>query len=88
MQIINRTKEAITLEIVLANGTVDSINIQPQGRIKALPEGAVINPKKRRQYEQIAKFVDDVPKPTTTPGTTPDPEAGPNGSVTVTASAT
>jgi hypothetical protein len=56
MKLINKTKEQITLEIVDTNGNVDSINIQPQGRV-TVPEGFSISESKLPQYAQVVQMI-------------------------------
>jgi hypothetical protein len=62
MKLINRTKVLQTVEIVLANGTPDSVNLQPLSRAD-LPRGATVNPKKIEVYKPIIKVVEDVVAP-------------------------
>jgi hypothetical protein len=90
MKVINRTKEMVTLEIVLANGAHDSVNIQPQGRIH-LPAGAVLNPTKELVYNRIVKIIavpETAPEATVSPSTTPHAvtDSANGNSVTVTTS--
>lgn len=69
MKVINRTKDLLTLEIVLANGKKDSVNIQPLGRAD-LPPGSMINPDKELVYGPLIKKIDDAaPLPTPAPST-------------------
>lgn len=56
MKIINPTQDFKTIDIVLANGERDSVNLQPQSRA-SLPVGAVIAPEKARVYASFLKTV-------------------------------
>lgn len=86
MQVINRTKEQTTLEIVLANGARDSINIQPQSRV-TLPQGATLNPDKAVVYARIVKVVEDVAPPATPAPAPEDAEGASNDTVSITETA-
>ena len=65
MQVYNRLDEFVTIEIMLANGSLDSVNIQPRGRV-TLPPGAKINPDKAKLYASYTKVKDEAPAPTKT----------------------
>lgn len=55
MLLINKTEQLATVEIILANGSKDSVNVQPRSRV-SLPPGSVPNPKKLAVYKQFIKF--------------------------------
>lgn len=65
MKVLNSLRELITVEIMLANGTIDSVNIQPRSRAE-LPPGAKINPAKEKLYASYTKVIHDVVAPTKT----------------------
>lgn len=47
MALINKTNFMMSVPIVLADGTRDSVNIQPNRRVD-LPEGAMLDPRRAR----------------------------------------
>lgn len=47
MALINKTNFMMSVPIVLADGTRDSVNIQPNRRVD-LPEGATLDPRRAR----------------------------------------
>jgi len=51
MPLINSLTVGVTLKIILADGTKDSINIQPKGKV-SLPAGAVVDPAYVAEYNQ------------------------------------
>jgi len=79
MKVINRTKDFLTVPLILANGTKDSINIQPMGRV-TLPEGAEVDPSKAAAYKTRIKVFDNVVPPsvvtTSTGGTASESSTG------------
>lgn len=64
MKIINPTQDFKTIDVVLANGQRDSVNLQPGGRA-SLPEGSVVCPDKARVYASWLKTApekNDIPE--------------------------
>ncbi len=49
MALINKTNFMLSVPIVLADGTRDSVNIQPNRRVN-LPEGAILDPRRARDF--------------------------------------
>lgn len=49
MALINKTNFMLSVPIVLADGTRDSVNIQPNRRVN-LPAGAVLDPRRARDF--------------------------------------
>lgn len=49
MALINKTNFMLSVPIVLADGTRDSVNIQPNRRVN-LPDGAVLDPRRARDF--------------------------------------
>lgn len=49
MALINKTNFMLSVPIVLADGTRDSVNIQPNRRV-TLPDGAVLDPRRARDF--------------------------------------
>lgn len=46
---VNRSNHMREVELILANGTIDSMNIQPGGKASP-PPGSKINPAKEKSY--------------------------------------
>jgi hypothetical protein len=49
MALINKTNFMLSVPIVLADGTRDSVNIQPNRRV-TLPDGAILDPRRARDF--------------------------------------
>jgi hypothetical protein len=75
MKVLNSLRELVTVEIMLANGTLDSVNIQPRGRV-TLPPGAKINPAKEKLYASYTKVITDVVAPTAKTEVSPKSTSG------------
>lgn len=52
---VNKSSHVREVELVLANGTIDSVNLMPGARVSP-PPGSKINPNKEKQY--LATFLD------------------------------
>jgi hypothetical protein len=53
-KLVNTSAHAREVELVLANGTIDTINIMPSARVTP-PPGSKINPAKEKSY--ISSFL-------------------------------
>lgn len=60
---VNRSKHAQEVQLVLANGSIDSMNLQPLGRASP-PPGSKINPDKEAQYLKSFLVVHALPDTT------------------------
>ena len=88
MALINKTNFMLSVPIVLADGTRDSVNIQPNRRVN-LPAGAVLDPRRARDFStqitdtDAAKNAHAVQAATShampKPGTTAAAPASPSG---------
>lgn len=52
--LVNLTSVTQVVKVVLANGQLDSINIQPNGRAVP-PSGSVLDPRYHAQYAKLLK---------------------------------
>lgn len=98
MALINKTNFMLSVPIVLADGTRDSVNIQPNRRV-TLPDGAVLDPRRARDFSTQITDTDAaknahavqaatshaMPKPgaTAAAAAAPSPSSGVRATVTV-----
>ena len=54
MQVVNSSNYSVSIEIILASGAKDSINLQAKSRAN-LPIGSKINPDREKQYASFLK---------------------------------
>lgn len=66
----NRSVHAREVEVLLANGAVDSVTIQPGGRVQ-LPAGSILHPDKEASYKGFLTVL-DIPVPDPVPTDTTD----------------
>jgi hypothetical protein len=77
MRVLNKSTEALNLMIVLADGTSDSIHLQPRGgRAAELPAGSQIDPTMVEQYRSIVR-TDPPLAPKASPAPSPSVSSAP-----------
>ncbi len=72
---VNRSNHLREVELILANGSIDSMNLQPGGKATP-PPGSKINPAKEKSYSAwlIVHAIPDADIPQDEPASTGAPE--------------